>query len=91
MLKHTLLLGTALLALAVTEASAATLNGEPLTFTTAETPLERANVAIFLRQDRLVLPSVRETAHAVIDRAGIFRHAGPGTLELAWVAAGRIG
>ena len=46
----------------------ATLNGEPLTFTTAPKPLERANVAIFLRQDRLVLPGVRETAHAVIDR-----------------------
>ena len=68
----------------------ATLNGEPLTFTTAPKPLERAHVAIFLRQDRLVLPGVRETAHAVIDRAGIFRHAGPGTLELAWVAAGRL-
>ena len=47
-------------------------------------------MAIFLRQDRLVLPGVRETAHAVLDRTGIFRHAGPGTLELAWVAAGRL-
>ena len=68
----------------------ATLNGEPLTFTDAAEPLERANVAIFLRQDRLVLPGVRDTAHAVLDQTGIIRHAGPGTLELAWVAAGRL-
>ena len=47
-------------------------------------------MAIFLRQDRLVLPGVRDTAHAVLDQTGIIRHAGPGTLELAWVAAGRL-
>jgi myo-inositol-1(or 4)-monophosphatase len=47
-------------------------------------------VAIFLRQDRLVLPGVRDTAHRVLDRTGLIRHAGPGTLELAWVAAGRL-
>ena len=52
--------------------------------------LEQAHVAVFLRQDRLVLPGVREAAHALIDAAGLFRHAGPGSLELAWVAAGRL-
>jgi myo-inositol-1(or 4)-monophosphatase len=67
----------------------ATLNGEPLRLPDAK-PLDQAHVAIFLRQDRLVLPGVRETAHRVIDQTGIFRHAGPGTLELAWVAAGRL-
>ena len=67
----------------------ATLNGQPLTLD-APKPLDQAHVAIFLRQDRLVLPGVRETAHEVLDRAGLIRHAGPGTLELAWVAAGRL-
>ncbi len=53
-------------------------------------PLDQAFVATFLRQDRLVLPGVRETAHLLLDAAGLIRHAGPGTLELAWVAAGRL-
>jgi len=53
-------------------------------------PLEQAHVATFFRQDRLVLPGVRETAHRLLDAAGLLRHAGPGTLELAWVAAGRL-
>jgi myo-inositol-1(or 4)-monophosphatase len=56
----------------------------------AARPLDRAHVATFFRRDRLVLPGVREVAHALIDRAGLFRHAGPGTLELAWVADGRL-
>lgn len=53
-------------------------------------PLAEAHVAVFLRQDRLVLPGVREIAHALLDAAGLIRHAGPGSLELAWVAAGRL-
>jgi myo-inositol-1(or 4)-monophosphatase len=36
------------------------------------------------------VPGVRETAHALLDAAGLVRHAGPGSLELAWVAAGRL-
>ncbi len=36
------------------------------------------------------LPGVRATAHALLDHAGLIRHAGPGSLELAWVAAGRL-
>jgi myo-inositol-1(or 4)-monophosphatase len=47
-------------------------------------------VATFFIQDRLLLPGVREVAHALLDAAGLIRHAGPGSLELAWVAAGRL-
>jgi myo-inositol-1(or 4)-monophosphatase len=53
-------------------------------------PLDDAHVATFLRRDRLVLPGVRAVAHRLLDAAGLIRHAGPGTLELAWVAAGRL-
>jgi myo-inositol-1(or 4)-monophosphatase len=56
----------------------------------APTTLERAHVAVFLRQDRLVKPGVRAVAHRLLDRTGLLRHAGPGSLELAWVAAGRL-
>jgi myo-inositol-1(or 4)-monophosphatase len=52
--------------------------------------LDQAHVAVFLRQDRLVLPGVRDIAHALLDAAGLIRHAGPGSLELAWVAGGRL-
>jgi myo-inositol-1(or 4)-monophosphatase len=52
--------------------------------------LADAHVATFLRQDRLVLPGVRDVAHRLLDAAGLIRHAGPGSLELAWVAAGRL-
>ena len=52
--------------------------------------LLEAHVAVFLRQDRLVKPGVRESAHRILDQTGLIRHAGPGTLELAWVAAGRL-
>ena len=67
----------------------ATLNGEPIRLRAAR-PLDAAHVATFLRQDRLVAPGVRESAHALLDRTGLLRHAGPGSLELAWVAAGRL-
>ena len=30
------------------------------------------------------------TRHRLLDATGLLRHAGPGTLELAWVAAGRL-
>jgi myo-inositol-1(or 4)-monophosphatase len=56
----------------------------------AARPLGEAHVATFLRQDRLVAPGVRATGHALLDAAGLVRHAGPGSLELAWVAAGRL-
>jgi myo-inositol-1(or 4)-monophosphatase len=53
-------------------------------------PLDDAQIATFFRRDRLILPGVRAVAHRLLDRAGLVRHAGPGTLELAWVAQGRI-
>jgi len=52
--------------------------------------LAEAHVATFFRQDRLVLPGVRANARRILDETGLLRHAGPGTLELAWVAAGRL-
>jgi myo-inositol-1(or 4)-monophosphatase len=64
--------------------------GRPQRTIGAPRPLHQAHVATFFRQDRLVLPGVRETAHRLLDAAGLIRHAGPGTLELAWVAAGRL-
>jgi myo-inositol-1(or 4)-monophosphatase len=53
-------------------------------------PLDDAHVATFLRRDRLVLPGVRAVGQRLLDRAGLVRHAGPGSLELAWVAQGRL-
>lgn len=56
----------------------------------AARPLGSAHVAAFFRRDRLVLPGVRAAADALLNQAGLVRHAGPGSLELAWVAAGRL-
>jgi myo-inositol-1(or 4)-monophosphatase len=67
----------------------AAVNGEPARLRAARS-LGTAHVATFLRQDRLVAPGVRATAHTLLDRTGLLRHAGPGSLELAWVAAGRL-
>src|SRR4051794_4179443 len=55
-----------------------------------ERALADAHVAAFFRQDRLVQPGVRANAHRLLDASGLLRHAGPGSLELAWVAAGRL-
>jgi myo-inositol-1(or 4)-monophosphatase len=67
----------------------ARVDDAPLSVSTGRS-LAQAHVAAFFRQDRLVQPGVRETAHRVLDAAGLLRHAGPGSLELAWVAAGRL-
>ena len=67
----------------------ATRDGEPITVRDPR-PLNDAHVASFFRRDRLVNPGVRELAHVLLDRAGLLRHAGPGSLELAWIAAGRL-
>jgi myo-inositol-1(or 4)-monophosphatase len=72
------------------ELHAAERGGEAASTLRAPRPLERAHVAAFFRRDRLVLPGVREVAARLLDRAGLVRHAGPGSLELAWVAAGRL-
>ncbi|MDA0166306.1 inositol monophosphatase [Solirubrobacter ginsenosidimutans] len=65
------------------------VNGERSSLRAAPT-LQHAHVALFLRQDRLVKPGVRAVGHRLLDRTGLIRHAGPGSLELAWVAAGRL-
>jgi myo-inositol-1(or 4)-monophosphatase len=52
--------------------------------------LEEAHVATFFRQDRLVLGNVEAIAHRLLERTGLIRHAGPGSLELAWIAEGRL-
>jgi myo-inositol-1(or 4)-monophosphatase len=75
--------------LAAARGAGATVNGSPMRLRAAK-PLEEAHVATFLRQDRLVKPGVRAVGHRLLDRAGLIRHAGPGSLELAWVAAGRL-
>jgi myo-inositol-1(or 4)-monophosphatase len=67
----------------------ATCNGDPIHPRPARR-LEDAHVATFFRQDRLVRPGVREAAHRVLDHAGLLRHNGPGSLELAYVACGRL-
>ena len=64
-------------------------NGRRLAVRSGRT-LAEAHVATFFRQDRLVLPGVRANARRILDETGLLRHAGPGTLELAWVAAGRL-
>jgi myo-inositol-1(or 4)-monophosphatase len=66
-----------------------TVGGKPARVREAR-PLGESHIAVFLRQDRLVAPGVRATGHALLDAAGLIRHAGPGSLELAWVAAGRL-
>jgi myo-inositol-1(or 4)-monophosphatase len=64
--------------------------GTPAPTRVRRRPLEQAHVATFFRRDRLVQPGVREVAQRLLDTAGLIRHAGPGSLELAWVAAGRL-
>jgi myo-inositol-1(or 4)-monophosphatase len=68
----------------------AAARGVPAATRVRQRRLDQAHVATFLRQDRLVLPGVREAAHRLIDAAGLIRQAGPGSLELAWVAGGRL-
>jgi myo-inositol-1(or 4)-monophosphatase len=65
------------------------VDGRTLSVRTDRT-LEQAHVATFFRQDRLVQPGVRDNARRILDASGLLRHAGPGSLELAWVAAGRL-
>jgi myo-inositol-1(or 4)-monophosphatase len=67
----------------------ATCDGQPIALRPPR-PLDQAHVALFLRQDRLVKPGVRASGHALLEHTGLFRHSGPGSLELAWVAAGRL-
>ena len=52
--------------------------------------LDEALVATYVFVPRLALPGVRPVLHELISRVGAPRMIGSGTLELAWVAAGRL-
>jgi myo-inositol-1(or 4)-monophosphatase len=70
----------------------AACNGEPLRLAGAagaET-LDHAVVATFLHQPKRALPGVTETLLKVLEHAGSVRITGSGTLELAYVGAGRL-
>ena len=65
------------------------LNGAPLRV--AEAPaLHAAAIATYLHQPKRELPGVVATMTRVLERAGSVRMLGSGTLELAYVAAGRL-
>jgi myo-inositol-1(or 4)-monophosphatase len=53
-------------------------------------PLDRAVVTTFLRPDRLDALRAGAVAAALVARTGGLRMAGSGSLDLAWVAAGRL-
>jgi len=64
-----------------------TVNDTPIRVRTGRT-LEQAGVATYLREDK---SKDRDTWLArLVDHAGVVRAGGAGTLELAWVAAGRV-
>jgi myo-inositol-1(or 4)-monophosphatase len=64
-----------------------TLNGAPVTIRTGRT-LAQAAVATYLREDKSRHRDA--TLGRLVDHTGILRAGGAGTLELAWVAAGRV-
>ncbi|MEA2286838.1 MAG: monophosphatase [Solirubrobacteraceae bacterium] len=65
----------------------ATRNGEPIAVREGRS-LDQAAVATFLRSDK---GADRATAlGTLIERVGILRTGGAGSLELSWVAAGRV-
>ena len=65
------------------------LNGAPV-HAAPSPPLDAALVATFVDPRRLALPGVRLATQALLDRVGSLRVTGSGSLELAWVAAGRL-
>jgi myo-inositol-1(or 4)-monophosphatase len=65
-------------------------NGTPLRVGGAGPPLDAAVIATFLHQPKRDLPGVAETLQRVFAAAGSTRITGSGTLELAYVAAGRL-
>jgi myo-inositol-1(or 4)-monophosphatase len=64
-------------------------NGEPIAVKDAPS-LDSALIATFLHQPKIHLPGVLPTMTALLTRAGSVRMTGSGTLELAYVAAGRL-
>ena len=75
---------------AAARGAGATLNGEPIQLRAARAARTTPTSPPSSAATGSSAPGVRESAHALLDRAGLLRHAGPGTLELAWVAAGRL-
>lgn len=67
----------------------ATCNGVPIAVRAA-VGLEEAAVSCHWGFGKLREPGMPEVAHRIVDRVGAFRLPGSGTLELAWVAAGRL-
>lgn len=65
------------------------LNGRPLRVRDA-VPLDEALVAVHWGFGKLALPGVREVVDHIVDHVGAVRVPGSGTLELCWVAAGRL-
>jgi len=52
--------------------------------------LDRMTVAVQWGYGKLALPGVRGVVDRIVDRVGALRVPGSGTLELTWVAAGRL-
>jgi myo-inositol-1(or 4)-monophosphatase len=67
--------------------SPTTLNGRPTAVRTGRT-LAEAAVATYLRVDKAA--DRAEALGRLLDHAGLVRAGGAGSLELAWVAAGRV-
>jgi myo-inositol-1(or 4)-monophosphatase len=67
----------------------ARVNGGPLRVRAA-VPLDRAAVACQWGFGKLELPGVRRVVGRIVDDVGAVRIPGSGTLELSWVAAGRL-
>jgi myo-inositol-1(or 4)-monophosphatase len=65
------------------------LNGRRLHVRDA-VPLDQALVAVHWGFGKLALPGVRGIVDHIVDRVGALRVPGSGTLELCWVAAGRL-
>jgi myo-inositol-1(or 4)-monophosphatase len=67
----------------------ARLNGAPIAVA-APADLGAATIATFLHQPKRELPGVVATLTRLLEEAGSVRITGSGTLELAYVAAGRL-
>ena len=67
----------------------ATGNGRPLRVRDA-VAMDRTTVAVQWGYGKLALPGVRGVVDRIVDGVGALRVPGSGTLELTWVAAGRL-
>src|SRR4051794_30763913 len=68
----------------------ARLGGVPLRASPGPPTLDQATIATFLHQPKRELPGVVATLMRLLEQAGSVRITGSGTLELAYVAAGRL-